>query len=80
MHNASMPNVLIRDLPDHVHKELVRRAETSGKSLQQYLTDELARLASTPTLEEVLARINERRGGRVGLAQAVADVASERSR
>ena len=73
-----MPNVLVRDLPDGVHANLQRRAEEAGQSLQQYLATELTRLASTPTMDEVLARISRRRGGRVGLDRAVADLDEER--
>lgn len=73
-----MPNVLVRDVPDEVHANLQRRAEASGQSLQQYLAAELARLASTPTMDEVLARISRRRGGRVGFDVAVSDLDSER--
>jgi plasmid stability protein len=79
-HNVSMPNVLVRDLPDDVHAALQRRAEQRGQSLQQYLTTELKRLAEKPTLQDVLARIEQRRGGAVGLQQAVDDIADERSR
>ena len=78
-HNASMPNVLIRDLPDDVHASLQRRAAAAGQSLQQYLTDELARVAESPTLTEVLERIEQRFGGRVGFDTAAADLQSERS-
>lgn len=73
-----MPNVLVRDLPDEVHASLQRRAEEAGQSLQQYLATELTRLASTPTMDDVLARISRRRGGRVGLDRAVADLDEER--
>lgn len=75
-----MTNVLVRDLPEETHRELLRRAEERGQSLQQYLVTELTRLAATPTLDDVLRRIETRRGGRVGLAQAAADLAGERSR
>jgi hypothetical protein len=75
-----VPNVLVRDLPDDVHAQLQRRAEAAGQSLQQYLTTELTRLATTPTITEVLERIGRRRGGRVGLATAVADLHDERTR
>ena len=75
-----MPNVLVRDLPEDVHGALLRRAEAAGKSLQQYLMSELTRLATTPTLPEVLERITERAGGKVGFAEAVEDLSSERSR
>ncbi len=74
-----MPNVLVRDVPDDVHAALQRRAESHGQSLQQYLAGELKRLAVRPTLGEVLDRIERRRGGRVGFAQAVEDLGAERS-
>ena len=73
-----MPNVLVRDLPDDVHASLQRRAESAGQSLQQYLARELTRLASMPTMDDVLARISRRNGGRVGLERAVADLDEER--
>lgn len=74
-----MPNVLIRDLSEETHRGLVRQAEERGQSLQQYLAGELTRLATSPTLDDVLRRIETRRGGRVGLAQAAADLTDERS-
>lgn len=80
LHYASMPNVLVRDLPADVHAELQRRAERRGQSLQQYLAGELGRLVARPELDEVLDRLDGRRGGRVGLAQAADDTAAERSR
>ena len=79
-HNASVPNVLIRDLPPEVHASLQRRAEAAGQSLQQYLTTELSRVAQSPTIAEVLERIAERSGGRVGLQTAVDDLHDERAR
>ena len=75
-----MPNVLVRDLPEDVHAALQRRAEQRGQSLQQYLATELRRLAARPTLDEVIDRIERRRGGRVGVAQAANDLAEERAR
>ncbi|MEP7022592.1 MAG: hypothetical protein ABJB47_02015 [Actinomycetota bacterium] len=75
-----MTNVLVRDVPEDVHAALVARAERRGQSLQLYLTGELRRLAERPGLEEVLDRIDRRQGGRVGLAQAVADLAEDRAR
>lgn len=75
-----MPNVLVRDLPDDVHVDLQRRAEERGQSLQQYLASELTRLARTPTMAQVLARISSHRGGRVGLEAALADIDEDRQR
>lgn len=60
MHNVSMPNVLIRDLPPNVHSALIARAEQAGQSLQQYLAHELAKLVATPTLAELFAEIDAR--------------------
>jgi antitoxin FitA len=79
-HSASMANLLVRDVPEAIHATLQQRAERQGKSLQQYLAGELARLAARPTTEELLARIERRRGGRVGMKQAVEDISGERSR
>lgn len=72
-------NVLIRDIPAEVHAALQRRAEQRGQSLQQYLAGELTRLAQRPTLEDLLKRVDGRRGGRVGFDQAVEDLAAERA-
>jgi plasmid stability protein len=73
-----MGNVLIRDLPEAVHAELRRRAGARGLSLQQYLTEELSRLAEQPVMDEVLERIGRQKGGRVGFAEAVAALQAER--
>jgi antitoxin FitA len=78
LQNVSIPNVLVRDLPEPVHAVLTQRAAAQGVSLQQYLTAELGRLAERPTSAEVLARVARRSGGRIGLAAAVRDVAAER--
>ena len=75
-----MPNVLVRNLTADTHRELLRQAEARGESLQHYLAAALTRLATSPTLDDVLRRIDTRRGGAVGLAQAAADLADERSR
>jgi len=75
-----MSNILVRGLPDDVHAALQRRAERRGQSLQQYLVQELTRLAGKPSLDELLDKIDRRRGGRVGLAQAARDLAEERNR
>lgn len=75
-----MPNVLVRDLPDDVHAALQRKAQQQQQSLQQYLTTELRRLAERQQLSEVLDGIEKQHGGRVGLDQAVEDLAAERPR
>ncbi|MGA8353307.1 MAG: hypothetical protein WB698_03990 [Solirubrobacteraceae bacterium] len=76
----AMANLLVRDLPDDVHAALQQKARRQGQSLQQYLTQELMRIAQRPSLGEVLDRIERRAGGAVGLDRAASDLAEERSR
>lgn len=45
LHNASMPNILIRNVPPEVHARLTAAARESGQSLQQYVLG----LISTPS-------------------------------
>lgn len=75
-----MPNVLVRDLPDDIHAGLQRRAAAQGQSLQQFLAAELTRLAVAPSMQDVLARIERRRGGQVGFDAAMADLDDDRGR
>lgn len=56
------------------------KAEQRNQSLQQYLTSELRQLAERQQLSDVLAEVETRRGGRVGLCQAVEDLGDERAR
>jgi plasmid stability protein len=78
-HNASMPNVLVRDLPDDVHQALQRKAEQRNESLQQYLSAELRKLAERQPISDILDEIDARRGGRVGLGQAARDLGEART-
>jgi hypothetical protein len=80
MYSACMPNVQIRDVPDDVHAALVRRAERAGQSLQQFLAARLEEIASAPTLEEVLDRIEGRRKGRLSRGDAIDTLTAERAR
>ena len=74
-----MPHVLVRNLPEDVHHALVERAQAAGTSLQRYLSTELTRLANTPSLDEVIARIERWSGGTVGFRQAREDLEEDRS-
>jgi len=80
MYIACMPNVQIREVPDDVHEALVRKAELAGQSLQQYLSVQLARLAATPTMDEVIARIERRSKGRLTRSGAIEALQDERAR
>ena len=79
MYNACMPNVQVRDVSPEVHEVLVRRAALAGQSLQQYLTAQLARIAATPTLDEVLDRIEGRSKGSLNADDAVSALEAGRA-
>ena len=74
-----MPNVQIRDVPDDVHAALVRRAERAGQSLQQFLAAQLVTIATTPTLDEVLDRIERRPKARLTRRDAIDAIDAERA-
>ncbi|MDQ3756423.1 MAG: hypothetical protein M3394_01045 [Actinomycetota bacterium] len=73
-----MPSIQVKDVPEDVHSVLRRRAGASGQSLQEYLLARLVEDARTPTLDEVLERIEHRTGGRVTLKEAARAVRSDR--
>ena len=75
-----MPNVQVRDVPEEIHEALVRQAELAGQSLQQYLAAKLALIATTPTIDQVLDRIEHRGKGRLSAEDAIAALESERAR
>lgn len=48
--------ITVRNVPDEVRDELAARAAKSGRSLQEYLSSELVRLASMPSALEAVAQ------------------------
>lgn len=79
MYSACMPNVQVRDVPEEVHEALVRRAEQAGQSLQQFLAAQLALIASMPTIDEMLDRIEHRPKGKLSAESAIDAIAQERA-
>jgi plasmid stability protein len=73
-----MPSVQVKDVPEDVHATLRRRAAVAGQSLQEYLLAHLVNEARNPTLDEILARAEQRTGGRASLASAVSAVRADR--
>lgn len=76
-----MPSITIRNVPVEVHNELAARASRSGRSLQEYMLAELARLASGPSAESLLSEVGERKrrdGVRLDGAEILADRDAER--
>jgi plasmid stability protein len=52
--------VTVRNVPERVRDELAARAARSGRSLQEYLLAELARIAERPAADDVIARARAR--------------------
>lgn len=52
--------IQVRNVPDDVSRNLKARAAQEGRSLSDYLLDELTRISRRPTRGEVLARIRLR--------------------
>ena len=80
MYYACMPNVQVRDVPEEIHEALVRRAEQAGQSLQQFLAAQLDLIAATPTLHEMLDRIENRPKGELSAQSAIEAIEEERAR
>jgi hypothetical protein len=53
--------ITIRNVANEVRDELAARAARSGKSMQEYLREELERLARRPSLGEWLSRVRRRK-------------------
>jgi hypothetical protein len=74
-----MPRMLqVRDVPDRLHRELVRRARTRGQSLTDYVQGILEREVARPPAEEVFDRIH--RHPPVDLGRPAADLIREERR
>ena len=51
--------IQVRNVPDRIHRRLKVRAAQEGRSLSDYLLDELARIAERPTRQELLERLGQ---------------------
>ena len=60
MHNASMPSITIRDVPEEVRDKLAARAAAEGRSMQQFLVGELTRLVDRPSNREILEQVHRK--------------------
>ena len=49
--------IQIRNVPEAVHRKLKVRATEQGRTLTDYLLEEIERLAAIPTQEEMLERL-----------------------
>jgi plasmid stability protein len=53
--------ITIRHVPEDVRNVLAARAARGGRSLQEFMLNEVIRLASKPTTEELIAEVRERK-------------------
>lgn len=62
-----MPTMIqIRNVPDRLHRELVKRARRRGQTLTRYLQDVLEREIERPPAEVVFERIESSPPSRLG--------------
>lgn len=66
-----MKAIEIRNVPEDVHSTLLRRADASGRSLQEYLVALLREHTGKPTLAEWLAEASSDSGGSLSFDEAV---------
>jgi len=64
--------IQIRNVPDRLHRTLKARAAVEGQTLSDYLLTEIARIATLPTRQEMLARLHAR--SRVRLRTPAAEI------
>jgi hypothetical protein len=67
--------IQVRNVPDRLHRELVRRARARGVTLTDYVEDILEREVARPPAEEVFERIARRTP--VDLGRSVAEILRE---
>ncbi len=56
-----MAAITIRDVPDEARDQLAARAAATGRSLQEYLRNQLIELARRPDPEVLLLQIRDRK-------------------
>ena len=54
-------NIQIRSVPADLHKKLKHKAELTGKTLTDFLLQELKMIAERPTVNEIMDRIAHRK-------------------
>ena len=67
--------IQVRNVPDRLHRELVKRARAAGRTLTDYVQDILEREVSRPAAEEVFERVSRR--APVDLGRPAADLIRE---
>lgn len=60
LHAPHMSMIQIRNVPEHLHRDLKARAARAGMTLSDYLLDMIRSAAERPEPEVLLSRIRER--------------------
>jgi plasmid stability protein len=66
-----MVSITIRNVPEETRNELAARAARSGRSLQEYLREQLIKIAERPDIKTWLAQVEEHKrqmGGGIELS------------
>lgn len=61
-----MSMIQVRNVPNHLHRELVKRARRRGVTLTKYIQDILEREVARPPADEVFDRIEASPAVRLG--------------
>ena len=75
-----MPAITIREVPDSTLEALKVKAAQGGKSLQAYLLDLVTREAATPTLAEMMARLDRETRTEVSTSDILSAIEGGRER
>ena len=67
--------IQVRNVPERLHRELVKRAKTAGLSLTEYIQALLEREVSRPPATEVFERIGRRQ--KVTLGRSASELLRE---
>ena len=67
--------IQIRNVPEKIHRQLKARAALAGKTLSEYILQELKKDLTRPTREELLDRIAKLPG--VNLSKSPAEILRE---
>lgn len=67
--------IQVRNVPDRLHKELVKRARTEGVTLSAYVENLLEREVSRPPAAEVFERV--RKSAKTTLSVPIAELIRE---
>jgi plasmid stability protein len=74
--------IQLRNVPEALHRKLKARAAQAGKSLSDYLLEQIKREAEAPTIEELIAQLASRSPvkSRISTAEIIREEREKRDR